>query len=527
MATPPDTPEDPNLETRLLYRCACGQQLAIDQAQGGSCESCGRTVTAEKLQTELSLTTDLTTQLGTQFLNQDDDGSSDLLDIVGVDPLIGQSFGHFRIIDQIGRGGMGYVYRAIDTSLQRFVAVKVLRSGVGWANESSSDTEVETLLNEAISQARVNHPNVVTIYFVGKKQREPFLAMELVQGIPLNRLLGKQPLTYQEIISYGIQTAQALQFSHQLDVIHGDIKPSNLLVQSDGTIKLSDFGMARLESGSNLLSSGGTPSYLAPELIKGGKSTVVSDIYSLGATFYEMTFNELPVKLTGRKPAGWTAVHESEPVVYPVPWPEHLPEIWQKILQKMLHKNPDRRYQNYDALMDDLKEVEAISNIKAKTVPRLLAGLFDFVSVLLVAATIQYLLFDVLRLGEKTDSSLIVMLVSLADLLPLLIYSLSVFVFRQSVGRHLLYLRVVNRYGLKAGGRVMLTRSFVRMAFVWLLIASMVMGSQGETWPQIVRAIFAISAVAILVTQVCLLAFRKDHRTLQDYIHQTDVVLDT
>ena len=155
------------------------------------------------------------------------------------------------------------------------------------------------------------------------------------------------------------------------------------------------------------------------------------------------------------------------------------------------------------------------------------AGLIDFTSVLLVAASIQFLLFDVLKLRDQTDNLAIVLLVSLADMLPLFIYTLSVFLFRQSIGRNLMYLRVINRYGLKPTGRVMLTRSFVRMGFVWLLVSSMVFDVEGFAWPQTVRILLAGLAAAFLLTQITVLTFSKKNRTLQDWIYRTNVVLDT
>ena len=518
--------QDDAEETRLMYRCTCGVQLILSLSAGGECYQCGRAVTSEKLDLELSTTMALPTDSTLQ--TQDDTVClDDSFDVVGVDPLVGQKFGHFEIVNRIGGGGMGFVYRALDTSLQRYVAVKVLRSGASWSDQASSDREVEVLLQEAVSQARVNHPNVVTIFFVGKQDSEPFLAMELVKGSPLSGFVNAGDLSYQKLISYGLQIARALQFSHRLDVIHGDIKPSNLLVQEDGIVKLSDFGMARRESRSDSSTHGGTPNYLAPELLRGGKTTVASDIYALGVTLYEVTFGELPVKLRGKRISGWRKQHQSSEVVYPKPWPEHLPEQWQTFLQKMLEKEPENRYQTYDELVTDLESIESLTSIRAKTVPRLLAGLFDFMSVLLVAASIQYLLFSVLKLREQTDNLAIVLLVSLANLLPLIIYSMMVFFFRQSVGRNLLYLRVVNRYGLMPSRRVMLIRSFVRMGFVWLLVSSMVFDVQGIGWSQSVRYVLAGLAGMFLLTQVVVLAFSKTKRTIQDWIYKTDVLLDT
>ncbi len=512
--------------TQSTLRCDCGNEVLMHQRLGGFCDVCNKTISVDAQTFDSSATVSLN-----EFIADSNPtkaaAADDSFEVVGVDPLIGQYFGHFKIINRIGRGGMGHVYRAVDVSLRRFVAVKVLKSGSDWSNQSSADHEVELLLQEAVAQARVNHPNVVTIFYVGKQEDEPFLAMELVRGQPLSERIKSDAIEFPKIVRYGVQIANALMFAQKLDIIHGDIKPSNLLVQDDNTVKLSDFGMARRESKVADSIHGGTPNYLAPELISGGETSIQSDIYALGVTLYEMTFGALPIKLTGRKPKDWTEDHYKNVVAYPTPWPEHLPENWKSVLARMLHKDPSQRYQSYDELIADFKSVEALSTIQAKRVPRLLAGLFDCLSVLLVAAAIQYLLFSVLRLRDYTENLAIVFFVSLGNLLPILLYSATVFFFRQSVGRNLLYLRVVNRYGMRPPGRRMLTRSFVRMGVVWLLIASMVFDAQGIGWAETMRTFFASAAILFLILQVTILMFNRDHRTIQDMVYKTDVVLDT
>jgi len=511
--------------TQSLYRCSCGNDVLIHQKTGGVCDVCVNRVSSDAKDFDHSATVSLQDYTAASK-NLEAAATDDTFEVVGVDPLIGQYFGHFKIINRIGRGGMGHVYRAVDISLRRFVAVKVLKSGTGWTSQSSADHEVELLLQEAVSQARVNHPNVVTIYYVGKQEEEPFLAMELVRGQPLSERIKSDSIEFPKIVGFGLQIAKALKFAQKLDIIHGDIKPSNLLVQ-DNTIKLSDFGMARRESKVADSTHGGTPNYLAPELIGGGETSIQSDIYALGVTMYEMTFGIVPIKLTGRKPADWTEDHYNNVVAYPTPWPEHLPENWKSMLARMLHKDPTQRYQSYNELIADFKSVEALSTIQAKRVPRLLAGLFDCLSVLLIAAAINYLLFSVLQLRDYTENLAIVFLVSLTNLLPILLYSATVFFFRQSVGRNLLYLRVVNRYGVRPPRPTMLTRSFVRMGFVWLLIASMAFDALNVGWAETMRAGLAGIAILFLVIQIAVLMLNRNNRTVQDMVYKTDVVLDT
>ena len=518
---------NPDFEsTQFIHRCSCGNDVILEQNSGGICNACDKRFSPATVEFDRSATVSLA-DYKSDATRSDSVTADDAFEVVGVDPLIGQYFGHFKIINQIGRGGMSNVYRAVDMSLRRFVAVKVLKSGTSWTNQSSDSHDVELLLQEAISQARVNHPNVVTIFYVGKHHDEPFLAMELVRGESLSDRIKQGSIAFPRIVGVGQQIANALKFAKRLDIIHGDIKPSNLLVQEDDTVKLSDFGMARRESKAADSHHGGTPNYLAPEIISGGETSVQSDIYALGVTLYEMTFGVLPVKLSGRKPADWSEDHYKHEVAYPTPWPENLPDNWKSMLARMLHKDPSQRYQSYDELIDDLKSVEALSTITAKRVPRLLAGLFDYLSVLLVAAAIQFLLFNVLRLREYTENLAVVFLISLANLFPILIYSAIVFFFRQSVGRNLLYLRVVNRYGVRPPRRTMLTRSFVRMGSVWLLIASMVFDAQDAAWTETVRTVLASAAVLFLLFQVSVLLFNRNHLTIQDMVYKTDVVLDT
>ena len=229
----------------------------------------------------------------------------------------GRTFGHFKIVDSLGQGGMGQVFRALDTSLKRYVAVKVLRSGLSAStNARSSDFEIEQLMQEAIAQARVIHPNITTIYYVGKEDETPFLAMELIYGQSIAEKIAEGPMVYSEIHSISSQLAGVLRFSHELDIIHGDIKPSNIMVQSNGIAKLSDFGLARRASKKQSSPFGGTPNYLAPELLEGESSSIQSDMYALGVTLFEMTFGRLPVSVSGASMKEWIASHEQLSLIH-------------------------------------------------------------------------------------------------------------------------------------------------------------------------------------------------------------------
>ena len=175
--------------TQVLYRCICGNELIVEPDLAVVCGSCNRRIVPEAIQLAMAATCSISNHQGSRALTA-------VLDVSEVDPLCNQLLGHFRLDYRLGAGGMGAVYRALDTSLQRYVAVKVLRGfGVQGACPSAPD-KVTGLLQEAIAQARLNHPHVVTIFYVGRHEGEPFLAMELINGETLSETLKRGPLPY-------------------------------------------------------------------------------------------------------------------------------------------------------------------------------------------------------------------------------------------------------------------------------------------------------------------------------------------
>jgi hypothetical protein len=337
----------------VIYRCSCGNEFQVDPAIGGACASCSKRVTPKALGHDLGQT--MTILDGSFELNQTKirgeldqstqvDHAHDRQSDEDPEILIGEQYGHFELVSTLGRGGMGQVYRALDTSLQRYVAVKILRSGIGTNRGSSrsSESEVDKLLQEAVSQARVTHPNIVTIYYVGKQDDDPFLAMELVNGKPLCQRIEEGDIPFSEIAEVALQICDALKYSYELDIVHGDIKPSNVLLQTTGHAKLSDFGMARRVSKSDERASGGTPNYIAPELLRGETPSIQSDMYALGVTLYEMSFGESPVELTGRTVPEWLTILDNSQLEFPTAWPDHLPEDWRALLKRLLAKDPSR-----------------------------------------------------------------------------------------------------------------------------------------------------------------------------------------
>ena len=269
--------------------------------------------------------------------------------------LEGDRLGHFQLEEFVGGGGMGAVFRAIDTMLGRTVAVKVV---------SGDTTDEETLRrfkNEAQSAARLDHPNIARVYYVGEDQGWNYIVFEFIEGVNIRDLVDqKGPLPLDEAISYVLQVAEALQHASQRDVVHRDIKPSNVLIMPDGRVKLVDMGLARLHqvesSSADLTASGvtlGTFDYISPEQARDPRSADVrSDLYSLGCTFYFM--------LTGFPPFPEGTVlqkllsHSSETPPDVRLYRPELPEGVTTILNRLLAKIPNQRYQEPAELIGQL-----------------------------------------------------------------------------------------------------------------------------------------------------------------------------
>ena len=526
--------EKPLSESRMLstvlYRCACGCQLAVEPKQGGHCDVCGRDVTPQMLDHDLALTVtiDDSVDLNASMPSQEiESGNVADVDESEIHPemMVGKMFGHFRLISPIGHGGMGQVYRALDTSLQRYAAVKILKSGI--ADGSHPDeSEVDKLLQEAVSQARVTHPNVVTIYYVGKQDGDPFLAMEVVNGEPLSRRIRSGNIEFSEISSFAQSLARALSISYEIGVIHGDIKPSNILLTKNGSPKLSDFGMARDVSDQSA-AVGGTPNYIAPEVLVGEKPSLQSDVYSLGVTIFEMAFGKLPVKLTGTTVSNWAESHQGQSVEFPETWPEHLPEKLKEILEKMLAKNPKDRYQDYDALIDDLELIQPNEQVVARVFPRVVAAGVDWISVLFMAGLVQAGINNE-SFSLITDSRpWLATTLAVAQFLPITLYFLLINSWRQSLGRRLMHLRIVNRYGMNPSSQAIMLRSAIRMQFPFIALVAQGIASFNSTLAEISLAAIFIASIAVLFVDAGLMLVTRRKTAMHDIFAQTSVVLDT
>lgn len=259
--------------------------------------------------------------------------------------------GRYEIVGKIGAGGMADVYKARDHKLNRFVAVKVLK------NEFRSDKAFITKFRaEAQAAAGLAHPNIVNIYDVGEDHEINFIVMELVEGITLKEYIAKKgKLAVREATSIAIQVSQGLEAAHNSGIIHRDVKPQNIIISTDGKVKVTDFGIARATT-SNTINTAvmGSVHYSSPEQARGGYSDAKSDIYSLGITMYEMLTGHVP--FDGDTTVAIAIKHLQEEIKSPEIYVPNLPKSTVQIIYKCTQKSPDRRYANMAELIYDLKE---------------------------------------------------------------------------------------------------------------------------------------------------------------------------
>jgi serine/threonine protein kinase/tetratricopeptide (TPR) repeat protein len=268
--------------------------------------------------------------------------------------MIGSTISHYKVLEELGRGGMGVVYKAQDLKLDRIVALKFLPHRL-----AASEAEQARFLQEAKAASALNHPNVCNVHSIGEERGQSFIDMEFVEGQTLRTKVASGPLQLDDAIAYAIQIGEALHEAHLKGIVHRDIKCENIMINTRNQIKVMDFGLAKLKGSLKLTKSSstvGTLAYMAPEQIQGGEIDGRSDIFSFGVVIFEMLTGKLPFRGEHDAAIMYSILNEE-----PEPLQRYLPEASSVILHvinKSLEKDPADRYQSVAEMVIDLRRVK-------------------------------------------------------------------------------------------------------------------------------------------------------------------------
>ena len=278
--------------------------------------------------------------------------------------MIGKTISHYKIIEQIGAGGMGVVYKVQDTKLDRFVALKFLPPHL-----TSSEDEKQRFIHEAKAASALQHNNICNIHEIDETEEgQLFICMDYYDGDTLDKKIKDKPLPIDEAIDISNQIAQGLAKAHEKDIVHRDIKPANIMLTSDGVVKILDFGLAKLSTQTKLTKEGttlGTIAYMSPEQTRGESVDHRSDIWSLGVILYEMLSGQLPFKGDYEQAVMYGIANETPEPISGLR--SGIPIELERIVMRMLEKDPRDRYQHVDDLLSELNKLRRDSGLGKTT----------------------------------------------------------------------------------------------------------------------------------------------------------------
>jgi serine/threonine protein kinase len=316
--------------------------------------------------------------------------------------MIGQTISHYKILEKLGGGGMGIVYKAEDTKLKRMVALKFLPPHVSLDNEVK-----ERFMHEAQAASALDHNNICTIYEIGESEDgQMYMAMALYEGETLQDKIERGPLPLEEALNIAAQIGEGLAKAHEKEIVHRDIKPANIMITSDGVAKILDFGLAKLSGRTKLTKEGttlGTVAYMSPEQVRGEPVDKRTDIWALGVILYEMIAGKSPFEADYEQAIMYSIMNEE-----PEPISGDVPEELQNVISGALEKDPEKRFQSVDQIVSQLKKMQGIRQVsEAKPLMRLLRkpkiaiAALAIVIVLIIIALMPY--YQLLKRQQARD----------------------------------------------------------------------------------------------------------------------------